>query len=364
VTRLTILHIDTERGWRGGERQVLWLCQALNAMGHRALLAARPLEPLAQRARQAGIDIVPCTPRFEFDPWAAWRLRQIVASEDVRVVHAHTAHAVSLAALARRGTAASMVVTRRVDFALRKNWPTRWKYGQADRIIAISRAVRAALVSSGVDPARIDLIPSGIDLRRRIDPATDERLAELGAGGPGPLVVQVSQLVTHKDPLTFVRAVAAARRRVPTLRALLVGEGYLRAEVEREIATLDLTGTLVAPGYCPDADALIAAAQVCTLSSQEEGLGTALLDAMSLGKPVVATAAGGIPEIVESDRCGLLAPVHDHERMGALVANILLDPALAARLSTGATARAAEFSVLETARRTAATYETVAEHPR
>jgi glycosyltransferase involved in cell wall biosynthesis len=359
VTSLTTLHIDTERGWRGGERQVLWLCEVLRRMRHRVLLATRPTEPLAAHARERGLEVVPCTPRFEFDPCSARRLRDVVRGERVDVIHAHTAHAVSQAALAKRGTNAAMVVTRRVDFVLRQNWPTRWKYRQADRIIAISRAVSAALTASGVDPARIELIPSGIDLTRTITPASPERLSALGIPPGVPLVVQVSQLVTHKDPLTFVRAVAVARRQVPTLHALLAGEGYLRPEVDREIAALDMASVLQAPGYCADADALLAAASVCTLSSEEEGLGTVLLDAMSLGKPVVATAAGGIPEIVEAGSSGLLAPVHDHAQLGRLMARVLTEPDLGAQLAAGARARAAAFSVEETARRTCEVYSDV-----
>ncbi len=357
--RLTTLHIDTERGWRGGERQVLWLCAALGRLGHRAILAARPDEPLAERARKDGIEVVDCAPRFEFDPFAARRLRALVRGEGVDVVHAHTGHAVSMAALAVRGTDARMVLTRRVDFRLRGNPPTRWKYRQAHGVIAISKAVRRALVESGVPADRIELVPSGVDLARRFTPAPRARLAELGVPEGAPLVVQVSQLVGHKDPVTFVRAIDEARRLVPELRALLVGDGPLADGVDEEIRRRHLRGVLLATGYRTDADDLLAAADVVTLSSEEEGLGTVLLDALSLGKLVAATEAGGIPEVLEHERSGLLAPVHDGERLGANIARLLTEPALAARLAEGARLRAAEFSVERTAERTLAVYRRV-----
>lgn len=353
---LTVLHIDTERGWRGGERQVFWLCQALAAQGHRALLAARPTQPLATRARAAGLTVIPCSPLVEFDVLAARRLRRTIEREGVQVVHAHTGHAVALAALGARGTAARVVLTRRVDFRLRQNAFTRWKYAQAHRLIAISHAVATAMEASGIPRERIAVIPSGIDLERHVEPAPPERLAALGVPAGAPLVVQVAQLVAHKDPLTFVRAMARARRVVPALHAILAGDGVLRPEVEREIAALGLGDHVHAPGYLGDADALIAAARVVTLSSEEEGLGTVLLDALSVGVPVAATAAGGIPEIVQHGVSGLLAPVHDAEALGAHVAALLTDPALHARLSAGARARAAEFSVARTAERTLAVY--------
>jgi glycosyltransferase involved in cell wall biosynthesis len=353
----TILHVDTERGWRGGERQVLWLAEALTAAGHRSIVAARTGEPLAERASNAGLTVLPCNPLFEFDPAAALALRRTIRREGVQIVHAHTAHAVSLAALATLGTAARMVLTRRVDFRLRPNRGTRWKYGRAAAIVAISRAVADALAASGIDRAHIEIIPSGVDLTRVIAPAPRETLAALGVPSGAPLVVQVAQLVGHKDPVTFVRAIAAARRRVPTLHALMVGEGPLRAEVEASVAANGLHDVVHLTGYRQDADALLAAADVVTLSSKEEGLGTVLIDALSLGKPVAATAAGGIPEIVEDGTSGLLAPVRDAERLGAAIASLLEDRDLAAHIAAGARARAAHFSVARTAERTAAVYE-------
>jgi len=172
-------------------------------------------------------------------------------------------------------------------------------------------------------------------------------------------VVQVAQFVAHKDPVTFVRAVAAARRAVPGLHALAVGDGPLRPKVEAEIAALGLNEVVHLTGYRGDADSLLAAADVATLSSQEEGLGTVLLDALSMGKPTAATAAGGIPEIIETGVSGLLAPVHDGDALGAAIARLITDSALAARLKDGALRRAAEFSVERTAERTLAVYARV-----
>jgi glycosyltransferase involved in cell wall biosynthesis len=308
--------------------------------------------------------VLPVAPRSELDPIAAARVRRAIRESGAEIVHAHTGHAVALAALATVGTGARMVVTRRVDFALRRNWGTRLKFSRAAAVIAISRAVADVLVRGGMDPARIDVVPSGIDLGRVFTPAAPDTLVALGVPAGAPLVVQVAQLVGHKDPLTFVRAFDAARRTVPTAHALLVGDGPLRAAVEHEIERRGLAGALHLTGYRRDADALLAAADVATLSSEEEGLGTVLLDALSMGKPAVATRAGGIPEIIEDGVSGLLAPVHDAEALGAAIARALTDGALRARLADGARARAAEFSVERTTARTLAVYERVLAAPR
>ncbi len=357
--RPSVLHIDTERGWRGGERQVLWLAAALARRGHRTWVAARPEEPLAHRATESGLNVVACSPRTELAFLAARELRRVVRRERIAVVHAHTGHAVALAALATRGTSAAMVLTRRVDFRLRSNRLTRWKYGRADAIIAISKAVAEALAASGIAGDRITVVPSGIDLERHVEPAGPATLAELAVNGSRPLVVMVAALVQHKDPLNFVRAVAEARHRVPALQALMVGDGPLRAAVESEIDRLSLGGALRLAGTRSDADALLAAADIVVLSSEEEGLGTVLLDAMALGRPVAATRGGGIPEIVVDGETGLLAPVHDPVALGTAIADIATDESLARRLGAAGRRRADQFSVERTADRTADVYARV-----
>jgi glycosyltransferase involved in cell wall biosynthesis len=242
---------------------------------------------------------------------------------------------------------------------LRRNLGTRWKYSRADAIIAVSRAVAAVLRSDGIDPAGVTVVHDGTDVHRHVEPASAEVLASLGVPRDAPIVVQVAQLVPHKDPLNFVRAIAEARQAVPTLQALLVGDGPLRPQIEVEIRELGLTTTVHLAGYRTDADALLAAANVVVLSSREEGMGSVLLDALVLGKPIAATRAGGIPEVVEHEVNGLLAPVGDPLTLGNRIATLLIDRALASRLAGAAKARAGEFSMERMTEQTVEVYERV-----
>jgi glycosyltransferase involved in cell wall biosynthesis len=356
---LTVLHIDTERGWRGGERQVYWLATEMLAEGHRPLVAARSGQPLAERLTSAGVKLVPVEPFTELDPFAAARLRRVIRREGVQIVHAHTGHAVALAALSTMGTRARMVLTRRVDLPLRSNAGTRWKYGRADGIIAISNAVADIMVRGGIPRSHIVIVPSGVDIARRVEAASESVVQTLGVPKGAPWVVQVGALVQHKDPVNFVRAVAAARRSAPGLHGVMLGEGPLRPAVEHEIRQLQLENALHLAGHRTDADAVLAAATVAALSSEEEGLGTALLDAMSFGVPIAATRAGGIPEIVEHDVSGLLSPVHDPEALGAAIARLATDPALASRMVANARRRVAHFSARNTMEKTVEVYRQV-----
>jgi len=354
-----VLHVDTERGWRGGERQALWLARELARRGHGSTVAARLGEPLAARAVEHGLEVVDCSPRSEIDPAAAVRLRRAISKHEINIVHAHTAHAVAVGALATLGTTVPLVVARRVDFALRNNAGTRWKYGRAAAIIAVSNAVARVLETGGVDADRIHVVPDGVDTQRVVVPATRDELAALGVPADAPIVVQVSQLVGHKDPVNFVRAVARLHEHRPNAHALLVGDGPLRGEVEREAERLRLQHVLHVTGYRTDADALLAAANVATLSSREEGMGSVLLDALAFGLPIAATRAGGIPEVVVDGESGLLADVGDPNGLGNAIRRLLEDGTLVTRMKRNAVARAELFSVERMTERTMSVYESV-----
>ncbi len=356
---LRVLHVDTERGWRGGERQTLWLARELARRGHGSVVAARQGEPLSARAAEAGLTVVDCSPFSEIDPRAAWRLRRALREHRIDVVHAHTAHAVAVAALATLGTGVPLIVARRVDFPLRANAGTRWKYGRAAKIIAISDAVARVLAASGIAGDRIVVVPDGVDVDRDVKPATRETLASLGVAGDGPLIVQVAQLVGHKDPLNFVRAIDRVRALVPGAQGLLVGDGPLRADVEREVHLLGLEPNVHLAGFRDDADALLAAADVACLSSREEGMGSVLLDALAFGRPVAATRAGGIPEVIIDGECGVLADVGNPVALGDAIVRLIRDDMLRDRVRANAKARANEFSVERMTDRTIAVYESV-----
>jgi glycosyltransferase involved in cell wall biosynthesis len=125
------------------------------------------------------------------------------------------------------------------------------------------------------------------------------------------------------------------------------------------VRSLGLEGCLHATGYRQDADALLAAADVVVLSSREEGMGSVLLDALFLGKPIAATRAGGIPEVITHGVTGLLAPVNDSPALGAQIASLLEDRTLATRLAAAARVRAADFSIERMTDRTLVVYERV-----
>src|SRR5471030_1749328 len=165
------LHVDTARTWRGGQNQVLLTVNGLRSIGQRAALVAHPDGELRRRAAE-GLDLIPIAPRTEMDLSAAWKLSRVVKRLKPDVIHAHDPHGVAMAALALSmgsstktgGAAPPLIATRRVDFHLKGNSFSRWKYRQVDCFIAASEAIRQMLVGDGVPADRTVTVHEGIDV--------------------------------------------------------------------------------------------------------------------------------------------------------------------------------------------------------
>lgn len=326
-----MLQADSGREWRGGQNQVRLLARELaREPGVEQRLVTKRRSELARRAAGDGgvVREVPWT--IGLDPRAWWRLVLEARAFRPDIVHAHDSHALWIALLARRFLeletdvpAPRVIATRRVDFHLRR----RGAWWRADHIVAISEAVKAVLVADGIPAADITVVHDGIDpdeVRRAAaaGPRLDVR-SRLGLSAGSPVAVNVAALVDHKDQRTLIRAAHAARRRAADLHWAIAGAGALRPVLEAEIRRLGLTDRVHLLGYVPRADALIAEADVLVMSSKEEGLGSVVLHALALAKPVVATRAGGLPEIVPPE---WLVPVGDAEALAQAVVRALTHP--------------------------------------
>ncbi len=325
------LHIDTARTWRGGQNQVLTTVLGLRSLGHRTLLVAHSNGELRRRAEE-GLDLVSLAPKTEMDLSAAWRLSRVLKQLTPDIVHAHDPHGVAMAGLAlsmsTRFPKPPLVAARRVDFHLRGSSLSRWKYRQVDCFICASEAIRQMLISDGVAPARTVTVHEGIDLEH-VDAATAASLhEELWLPHHAPIVGNVAALVPHKGQRHLVEAARIVLPQVPDARFVIAGEGELRPALERQIKEHHLEKHVVLAGFRPDVLALHKAFDIFVMSSITEGLGTSLLDAMAAGKPVVATRAGGIPEVVVDGETGFLVPPRDHAAMATAIVKLLKDGGL------------------------------------
>ena len=360
------LHIDTARSWRGGQNQVLLTVLGMRALGHRAMLVAHAAGELRQRAKE-GLDLVPLTPKTEMDLAAAWRLSRLIKQLGPDIVHAHDPHGVAMAALALSMSTQlakpPLVAARRVDFHLKGNALSRWKYRQVDCFICASDAIRAMLVADGVPAVRAVTVHEGIDLGRVEAAPVADLHAELWLPHHAPLVGNVAALVPHKGQRHLIEAAAIVVKRVPDARFVIAGEGELRPQLERLIKERHLEKHVFLAGFRPDILSVHKAFDIFVMSSITEGLGTSLLDAMACGKPIVATTAGGVPEVVADGRTGILVPPRDHETMAAAIVKLLTEETARAEMGAAGLARVRTlFSAERMVQDTLAVYRRVAMH--
>lgn len=307
---MNVLHVDSAAGWRGGQNQVLLTVRGMAARGHRIAVACRSGGALESRARAEGLDVHGLPLRGDLSPRAALGLAGLIRRMRPDVVHLHDPHALAAGLLAARaGAKARTVATRRVDFPLRGPF-SRWKYRACGGVIAVSRKIGVVLAAQGVPEARIRVVYEGVPDRPAV-PGGREALEKLGVPAGCPVVGNVAALTDHKDHVTLIEAAARVRRRVPDARFVVVGEGELRPRLEALCRERGLQDRWIFAGFRDDLDRLLPAFTVFCLSSHLEGLGTSLLDAMAFARPVVATAAGGIPEAVEDGVTGRVVPVRD-----------------------------------------------------
>ncbi len=347
---MTSVHLDTARTWRGGQHQVLLTVTGLSELGHPAVLVAQASGELTRRATE-GLRTVALNPGGEFDLQAGWQLYRILRSYAPEVVHVHDPMGVALMAMAlkfqpRLRPRPLIVASRRVDFHLKKNAFSRWKYRHIDVFIAVSKVIARILVEDGIPADRIEVVHDGVPIGTIDKTEAADVHKELWLPHGAPVIGNVAALVPHKGQKDLIAAAAKVVRAIPDARFVILGDGELRPALDQQIRSLGLERHVFLAGFRPDALALQKSFDIFVMSSITEGLGSSMLDAMACGTPVVGTRAGGIPEAIEHGRTGLLVAPHHPDELAAAIVRLLKDPALRASLGTAARAHVeSAFSV-------------------
>jgi glycosyltransferase involved in cell wall biosynthesis len=334
---------------------------------------------LTGEALRLGLETLPLPFRAEWDPVTAFKIARLAKAAKRPVLHAHTAHAASTGRIASLLSGVPYVAHRRVDFPL-DGAISRWaKYEPAGRVVAVSEAIRSVLLRSGLEAQKIEVVCDGLpvgaqECRRagvaegRFTPARplerarrrSELAREFNLDGDAAWVGNLAALVPHKDHDNLIAAALVVFLKRPDTIFLIAGEGPEGPRLLSRLKRMNLLGKFILLGQLADPVVLLKSIDVFALSSWGEGMGSVLLEASACGAPIAATSAGGIPEIVEDGRSGLLCPPRNPEALAGAILKLLDDRALAARLSKGALARLPDFGLDRMARQMEAVYERVA----
>lgn len=324
-------------------------------------MLAQPGSPLSIRAMESGIPTIEFPMRGEFDIQAIRKIREITHSNQIQIVHTHTAHAHSLAALAKsRSQKWKLLAARRVDFRLGKNPFSKWKYksSRTDYIVCVSRKILEYLMEDGIDPGKLITIHSGIDIKSVQNvslPEVNSLKKKLGIPKSTIIIGNVAALVDHKDQITLLESISKIASK-QNFCLLILGSGPLQEELEKKAASLNIAEKVKFLGFQSPITQYWRIFDIFALTSKEEGLGTSILDAMSAGIPVVATRAGGIPELVSPDKGGYLSEIGDSDSIGEQLGRLISNEELRKEMGRFNLEKVKSFSIEHTVEKTIQLY--------
>ena len=324
-------------GWGGQEVRVLAELEWMRGQGHWVALAAHPESAIAQRARAAGILLYPLRTHKALLPLEAARLAVWLARNRVELVNTHSSNDGWLAGLAARLAVRPILIRSR---HIEVDYPNRFWSGVAfrvlpHRVITTSQRIADRLAAElGIAPARVTCIATGVDLAR-FDSGVEGTLhRELGVDPETALVGMISVLRSWKGHATFLEAAARllgdGKRRV---RFVIAGDGPGREDLAAKIGQEPWRDHVTLLGHRTDVPNVLASLDVLVLPSYaHEGIPQIILQAQAMSCAVVATAIGGIPEVVEDGVTGLLVAPRDGGALAEKIGALLDDPGLSARM--------------------------------
>ncbi len=329
-SNIRTLHIDSERGWRGGQQQAAYLFERMHAMGCHTAMVSRPGSAMESWCRERALPFYSVAMHGELDLSAGYRIARLCRKQGYTVLHLHSAHALATGLWAKLFYKnLRLVAVRRVDFPIKKNWFSRFKYTtpRLDRIVCISHGIRNVLLAEGLEEHRLVTIHSGVDLKRFEAVSVPEDFRkELGIPEGHLVVGTVAALASHKDYPNFLRAAARIAETHDNVTFCAVGDGPDEKAIHDLARDLGLERRVIFTGFRKDVGRFLKIFDVFVLASYLEGLGTSILDAQALGLPVVACRTGGIPEAVYEGDNGHLVPPRDSEALALAISDLLDHP--------------------------------------
>jgi glycosyltransferase involved in cell wall biosynthesis len=323
------LHVESGMHLYGGALQVVFLLRGLRALGDDAVLVCPRDSAIAAQARKH-VRVREIDMRGDADIGLLGRLRAVIREERPDVVHLHSRRGSDLwGGLAARLEGVPAVLSRRVDNPEPRAWVA-LKYRLYQRVIAISEGIRRVLLDEGVAPQRVVCVHSAVDTARYrpgcVKPGWLHR--EFGLPDDHAVLAMVAQFIPRKGHRVLLDALPSVWETHPRTSVLLFGQGPEHSAIAAEVARRGWQARVRLPGFRDDLDLVLPCVDALVHPAAMEGLGVSLLQAAACGVPIVATRAGGIPEVVVDGRNGALVEPGDAVALGAALVRLLGAPEL------------------------------------
>lgn len=341
MSPLKILKAITPSGIGGAELFVVNACRAFIKQKAEVKLFCPAGRPFVDYSREQGLAPTTWKTRGKIDPVTVFKLACLIRQERFNVIHTHLSTASLLGALAAR-----LAGVPSVAHVHGLNTATCYRCSTA--LIAVSEAVKAHLCAQGIQAEKIHVIHNGVDLVRfRPQPLSEAKHA-LGYDTGTPLFGVFGRLSPEKGQETAIEAMAQLVASAPGARLLLIGEGKDRERLARFAATLGIVRNIVFAGFRKDVRELMSACDAVIVPSRKEGFGLTAAEAMALGRPVIASNVGGLPEIVADGDTGLLVRPGDPYALATALEAMAHDPLKAGTMGFHGRKRAERLFDLQT----------------
>lgn len=356
-----VLHVSTPTSWRGGEQQLFYLMEELEKQEVEQYLVCNVNGELYKKAKDVNWNVVGTTKRSGMDLGFASQIKSTCKKMEVTVIHAHDSQAHTLALLANIlfGNKVPVVLSRRVDFPVGASFLSKYKYNHpmVAKILCVSDAIKEVMKPAIKDQKLLETVYSGIDLSKFQGVQISSYLRENFDVPKGfQLISNVSAVAPHKDYYTFVDTVELLVQRGVKAKFFIIGDGSEKEAIMQYVKDKNLQKEIYFTGFIKQLLPVLKSLDLMLVTSKTEGLGTTILDAFACGVPVVATRAGGIPEIVQHNKTGLTAEVGDSKGLAELVIEVLNDDVLQKELLGNATNLLQYFTRENTAKKTLEVY--------
>ncbi|MDX5320867.1 MAG: glycosyltransferase family 4 protein [Bacteroidota bacterium] len=330
-----IAHVITPKTWRGGEQQAMYLVEELQRLGvYQHIFCARGSATEAY-CREHQLEHTALKKRFSLDLSFAAGMAKTCRNLNLNILHPHGsgAHTFCILSVDLFQNPCQILLHRRVDFPISKSLFSRYKYNhrRIKRIVCVSEAIKTIMTKDLRNPQVLRVVYDGIDLNKFGEGKTRILREEYGIPEGMRIVANIAALTQQKDYFTFIDAASIVIHSGNQVKFLIIGDGKQRAQLEAYVSKKGLSPHILFTGFREDIPTIFPEIDVLLFSSETEGLGSTVLDALAAGVPVVSTNAGGIPEIIQHNVNGYLAPVKDPEELAKGVELVLHHPEIGQR---------------------------------
>lgn len=360
---MRVLHLSSERTWRGGEQQIAYLINESIKSGVEIFVACRRGSAFETYCKNNNIDHLALPFLNEFDLGTSYEIKNLCKYMGMDLLHVHSSHSHALAVWSHIiGNKTPIILHRRVDFPVKKNFLSLYKYNHPAirKIICVSDKIKEVVSESLKQPRKCVTIYSGIDLSKFVYTGEAGKLKrEFGLADNTKLIGNISAIAPHKDYKTFVDTAEIICNQKKNIIFLIIGDGPSGNEIKAYVKDKGLEDKIIFTGFRKDVPEILPELDIFLITSKTEGLGTTILDSFACKVPVVATAGGGIPEIINNEVTGLLAPVGKADILAEKINTLLENTFLKEKIRSEAFLEVQKFSKEKTAEKTLLLYEEV-----